>query len=104
MPVSQFISYCHCERSDAFRRDGVQPARRLLRRYAPRNDSMVGLSLLQLDQRAAEILGMQEQHRLVMCAEAWLAVAEHAGPFGTQAVAGHDDVVDLVANVMQAAG
>ena len=34
--------------------------------------------LLELDQRAAEVLGVQEQHRLVVGADLRLAVAEHA--------------------------
>ena len=34
--------------------------------------------LLELDQRAAEILGMQEQHRLAVRADLRLAFAKHA--------------------------
>src|SRR5262245_10483536 len=60
--------------------------------------------LLQLDQRAAEILGMQEQHGLVMGARLRLAVAEDAGAGRLQPVARGIDVVDLVADVMDAAG
>src|SRR5262245_28967078 len=40
------------------------------------------LRLLDLDQGAAEILGMQEQHRLVMGADLGLAIAEDAGAVG----------------------
>src|SRR5204862_508534 len=39
----------------------------------------------------------------VVRAEARLAVAAHAGALGAQAVAGRDDVVDLVTEVMHAA-
>src|SRR5258708_16303444 len=52
--------------------------------------------LLEFDQRAAEVLGMQEQHRLVVRADLWRAVAEHARAFGLELVAGGQDVVDLV--------
>ncbi len=54
--------------------------------------------------RAAEILRVQEQHRLVVGAKPGFAVAEDSGAAGAQPVAGGDDVVDLIADVMHAAG
>ena len=45
------------------------------------------LGLLQLDQRAAEVLGMQEQHRLAVRADPRFAVAEHPRPRRLQGVA-----------------
>ncbi len=59
--------------------------------------------LLEFDQGAGEILGMQEQHRLAMGADLGFAVAEHARAFRLEAVAGSADVVDLVADVVDAA-
>ena len=59
--------------------------------------------LLDLDQGAAEILGVQEQHRLAVGADLRLAVAEHARALGLEPVARRDDVVDLVADVVNAA-
>src|SRR6185437_11844810 len=65
--------------------------------------SHMKLNLLQLDQRAAEILGMEEQHGLVVGAELGLAVAQDARPFALELVAGGDDVLDLVADMVHAA-
>ena len=44
--------------------------------------------LLELHQRAGEVLGVQEQHRLAVGADLRLAVAEHAGALRQQPVAG----------------
>src|ERR1041384_6332423 len=52
--------------------------------------------LLEFDQGAAEVFGGEEQHRLVVGADLGRAVAEHAGAGGLEAVAGGEDVVDLV--------
>ena len=60
------------------------------------------LSLFDLDQRAAEILGVQEQHRLAVGADLRLAVAEHPRACA-QSVARRLDVGDLVADVVNAA-
>src|SRR4051794_1563746 len=60
--------------------------------------------LLQLDQGAAEVFWVQEQNRLVMGAEFRLAVAEHAGTGGGQTVTGGKDIVNLVADMVHAAG
>ncbi len=46
---------------------------------------------------------MQEQHRLAVRADLGVAVAEHARAFGFQLVAGAKNIVDLVADVMDAA-
>src|SRR5205823_3567652 len=62
------------------------------------------LRLLQLDQGAVEVLGVQEQNRLVMGTEPGLAVAQHARALASQPVAGGQDIVHLVADVMDAAG
>src|SRR5689334_680994 len=58
--------------------------------------------LFQLDQRAEEVLGVQEQHRLAMGADLRLAIAQHARAFGLQVVARGDDIVDLVADMVDA--
>src|ERR1700730_14352998 len=59
--------------------------------------------LLEFDQRAAEILRMEEQHRLAVGAGLGLAVAEHAGAALFKGITRDADVVDLVAQVMDAA-
>src|SRR5208283_833834 len=78
--------------------------RRPRRSLRPRPASCAALPsrLLEFDERAAKILGMQEQHRLAMRADLRLAVAEHARALGLQLVARGDDVLDLVAEVMNA--
>src|SRR5262245_1232251 len=57
-------------------------------------------SLLDLDQRAAEVLGVQEQYGLAVGADLRLAVAEHPSTLRLELVPGGDDVVDLVADVV----
>ena len=46
---------------------------------------------------------MEEEHRLAMGPDLGIALAEHAGAVGDEPVAGGDDVVDLVAEMMDAA-
>src|SRR5207237_837045 len=46
---------------------------------------------------------MEEQHGFVVGTEPWLAVPEHPGACGAQPIAGGDDVVDLVAEVVHTA-
>jgi hypothetical protein len=53
--------------------------------------------LLNLDQRAGEILRVEEQDRLAMGADFRGPVAEDARALGLESVAGGDDVRDLVA-------
>lgn len=60
--------------------------------------------LFQLDQRAVEILGVQEKHRLSMRADLGLSAAQYPRPFAHQPVAGGDDVIDLVTDVVDTAG
>src|SRR5919206_4217247 len=60
-------------------------------------------SLFELDQGAAEILGVQEQHRLAVRADLRLAAAQHPRALPGQPVARRADVRDLVADVMDAA-
>src|SRR6185369_811258 len=59
--------------------------------------------LLKLDQSAAEILRMQEQHRLAVRAYLRLAVAEDARTVALERVARGFDVGYLVADMMDAA-
>src|SRR5262249_44300857 len=61
------------------------------------------LCLLEFHERPAEILGMQEQHGLAVRAGPRLAVAEHARALRLERVARGADVVDLGADVMDAA-
>src|ERR1044072_7899842 len=59
--------------------------------------------LFELDQRARESLGMQEQHGLVVGADLGLAVAQHARALRLELVAGGVEGLDLVADVVAAA-
>src|SRR5262245_58358036 len=65
--------------------------------------SLPALRLFELGQRAEKILGVEEQHRLAVRADLRVAVAENAGTLRLELVARGDDVVDLVADVMDAA-
>ena len=47
---------------------------------------------------------MQEEHRFAVGAKPGLPVAEDARAAGAQAIAGGDDVTDLVADMVDAAG
>src|SRR5262245_35612135 len=68
--------------------------------YAGTTEPVSGL--LQFHQGAAEVLGVQEQDRFPMRPHLGLAVAQGARAGGLEGVAGGNDVVDLVANVMNA--
>src|SRR5262245_64990921 len=59
--------------------------------------------LFDLDQRAAKILRVQEQHRLAVGADLRLAVAEHARALRLEPLPRGADIVDLVTEVMNAA-
>jgi len=59
--------------------------------------------LLDFDQRALKILGVQEQHRLAVGADLRLAIADDASARRFQAIARGKNVLDLEAHVMQAA-
>src|SRR5262245_25442766 len=59
--------------------------------------------LLDLHQRAAEVLGMQEQHGLAVGADLRLAVSEHPRTLCLELVPGGADVVDLVADMVDPA-
>ena len=56
------------------------------------NQLIARSGLLELDQRAAEVLGVQEQDRPIVGAELGLAVAQHPGAGGEQAIARGEDV------------
>jgi hypothetical protein len=58
--------------------------------------------LFDLDQRPGEILRMQEQHQLAVGANLWLAIAEHARAVGFESIAGGEDVLDLIAEMVHA--
>ena len=64
----------------AERQDGEQhgPPDHQIDHEAGRPAHGAASDLLEFDQRAGEILGMQEQHRLVVGADLGLAVAQHA--------------------------
>src|SRR5713101_6234481 len=66
-------------------------------------DTRSSLRMLELDQGAAKILRMQEQNRLAVRAHLGLAVAQHARALRLERIARGDDVVDLVAQMMDAA-
>src|SRR5882762_3722656 len=59
--------------------------------------------LLELDERAGEVLGAQEDHRLAVRPDAGLAIAQHAGAGTPEPVAGGEDVLDLEADMVDAA-
>ena len=59
--------------------------------------------MLQFHKAAVEILGVQEQHGLVMGADLRLAIAQYARALRFQLVARGVDVLDLVADMMDAA-
>src|SRR5258706_14988952 len=61
------------------------------------------LSLFQFDERSAKILGVEEENRLSVRAGLWLSVTQNAGSRGNQAIAGRKDIVDLIADVVNAA-
>jgi hypothetical protein len=56
-----------------------------------------------IDQRAAEILGMEEKDRLAMAADARFAVAQDTRAIRHQLVARGQNVLDLITNMMNAA-
>ena len=45
---------------------------------------------------------MEEQHRLAMSADLGLAITQHTRTTGLELIAGGDDVLDLVADMMNA--
>ncbi|MNL48353.1 hypothetical protein D3C87_1712050 [compost metagenome] len=60
--------------------------------------------LFKFDQGALKIFGMQKEHRLAMGTDLRLAVAENACAGRLQRDARSKDILDLVADVMHAAG
>src|SRR6476659_5508662 len=60
-------------------------------------------NLLKLGQRAAEVFRMQEQHRLAVRPDLWVAVADHTRALRFELVARGQDVGHLVAHMMDAA-
>src|SRR5258708_11632074 len=58
--------------------------------------------LLQFDQRAAEILGVQEENRLSVGTDLRLAVAEHPRAFDAKLVASGKQILDLIAEMVHA--
>src|SRR5229473_8309776 len=61
------------------------------------------LNLLELDERAAEILRVEEEHGLAVRADLRLAIAENTRAAGGEAIARGNDVGDLVAEMVHAA-
>src|SRR5829696_2182932 len=59
--------------------------------------------LLELEERAAEVLRMEEQHGLAVRADLGLPAPKHTRTRRDQSVLGGADVVDLVADVVDAA-
>src|SRR4028119_786169 len=59
--------------------------------------------LLEFDQGAVEVLGVQEKHRFPMGSDLRLARAQHPGPGIHKLVPYRTDIVDLVADMMNAA-
>src|SRR5215469_4873983 len=76
-------------------------ARLAMTRRAVRAD--VVSSLLQLNQSPAKILGVQEKHWLSVRAGLWLTAAQHTGTSRNETVARSQDIVHLVADMMDAA-
>src|SRR6266487_3474838 len=63
----------------------------------------IASGLLDLDQSTAKILRVQEQHRLAVGADLRLAVAQNPRPVRLEALARGQDVVDLVAQMVDTA-
>ena len=66
-------------------------------------DGSVGAGLFQLDQRTEVVLRMQEQDRVVVCAKLRFARAQYPHPASLQLIAGRQDILHLVADMMDAA-
>lgn len=66
-------------------------------------DGSVGAGLFQFDQRPEIILRVQEQHRVVVRAKLRFTRAQDPHATGLQLVAGCQDVLHLVADMMNAA-
>jgi len=62
-----------------------------------------GLDLLQFHQAAVKVFGMQEKHRLAVGPDLGFSAAQHARALRQQMVAGGQDVIDLIADVVNAA-
>src|SRR6185295_6794040 len=90
-----------CERPKEERRTALSTRSKNRWQRAYRCSSL--LSLLKLDQRAAEIFRMQEQDRFAMRADLWLPIAEHARTLRLECVARSADVRHFIAYVMNAA-
>src|SRR5712675_1628968 len=87
-----------------FQDTGVPGLQRTVSRCAaPGTRRASNLRLLDLDQRAAKVLRVQEQHRLTVGADLRIAVAEDARAFRLELVARGQNIVDLVADVVDAA-
>src|SRR5229473_729532 len=65
--------------------------------------SDIRLRLLELDQSTAKILGVQEQHRFAVGADLRLPIAQNPRSARLEALARGEDVVDLVAQMVDAA-
>src|SRR5262245_64558482 len=66
------------------------------------SERLMPSGLLDLDQRAAEVLRMEEQHRPAVRADFRLPIAKHARARSLEAIAGGADILHLVADVMDA--
>src|SRR5437763_11606576 len=78
----------------------TRPGYRRQYRSANSSETAKASGLFQLDQSAAEIFRMQEQHRLVMRAQSRFAVAQDPNTRRAQPVACCDNIVDLVAEMV----
>ena len=61
------------------------------------------LNLLQFDQTAVKIFGVQKQHRLAVRADLGLSVAQNACALGLQMVTRRQNIINFVTNMMNAA-
>src|SRR6185312_3109610 len=68
----------------------------------PMNQLMAS-GLFELDQRAAEILGMEEEHRLAMGTDTRLAIAQDPRARGFEAIARRLYIRHLIAEMVHAA-
>src|SRR6516162_7042275 len=63
----------------------------------------LGSRLFKLDQRAAKILGVKKEYRLVVGAQPRLAISEHSCAFCAQPISSRDNVVHFIADVVHPA-
>ena len=89
--------------SDREHRKQCQPPDNKIERDSACNSHGIASGLFKFDKGTVEVLGMQEKHRLAMCADARLAITQNARAGRLQPLAGSKDIIDLVTDVVDSA-